>query len=195
MINPWNERYAQKDYVYGKEPNVFFKEKLAALKPGNLLLPAEGEGRNAVYAARIGWQVTAFDSSIEAQKKALRLAKEFQISINYLEESYDTIAFEENSFELIALIYAHHPKRQEAHQKLLSYLKPGGLVILEGFSKKQIENNSGGPKSLDLLFSKEELASDFASLSEISIWEEELNREEGEFHLGKASVIRLIGKK
>ena len=78
---------------------------------------------------------------------------------------------------------------------MLKFLKPGGIVILEGFSKEQIKNNTAGPKDINMLYSIRELKEDFSQFSELDVWEEEIMLDEGEFHSGKSSVIRLIGKK
>lgn len=197
MKNFWDERYSKKEYIYGTEPNSFFKKELAKLDIGKLLLPAEGEGRNAVYAATHGWDVIAFDSSFEARRKALALAEKFKVIINYTISDFDNFSIEANSVDCIALIYAHVPKqlRKNYHEKLVDFLKPGGTLILEGFSKKQLNNDSGGPKNIELLFSKEELSNDFSSLSDQKIVEETTNLKEGKYHNGIASVIRLVGKK
>jgi SAM-dependent methyltransferase len=195
MIEMWNKRYAQSDYVYGKEPNQFFKEHLAFLKTGKALFPAEGEGRNAVYASKMGWEVVAFDNSIEAKKKALLLAEEYQIKIKYLENAIEDFDSEHDSFDLIVLIYVHMQNRMQNHRHLLKFLKPGGTILLEGFSKNQINNTTGGPKNLDMLFSKEELDKDFTELSKINIWEGDIFIDEGVHHTGESSVIRLIGTK
>lgn len=195
MTEFWNNRYAGEEYVYGEEPNAFFKEQILQLQPGRILLPAEGEGRNAVYATKIGWEVFAFDSSSEGIKKAEKLALKNNVKINYEIASYEEAMFEENSFDLIALIYAHSPSRQLNHHKFMKFLKPDGIILLEGFSKNQINNNSGGPQNIDMLFSEEELQNDFAQLSEKKIWEENIHLNEGKYHEGIASVIRIIGKK
>lgn len=79
----WNEMYGTEEFRYGTTPNEFFKEKLDKMKPGSVLLPAEGEGRNAVYAATQGWDVTAFDISAQGKEKAVQLAKQHNVSINY----------------------------------------------------------------------------------------------------------------
>ena len=197
MTEFWNERYATEEYAYGTEPNRFFETELEKPAPGKILFPAEGEGRNAVFAAKLGWQVTAFDPSIEGKRKAEKLAVENGISIDYQIDNYENVSFPANHFDCIVLIFAHmHPlKRNEYHQKLMSSLKPGGVLILEGFSKKQIVNNSGGPRDIDMLFSKEELKSDFASFSELTISETEVILNEGPFHQGIAAVIRVLGVK
>lgn len=193
----WNERYASKQFAYGIEPNQFFKEKIKLLKPGKVLFPAEGEGRNAVFAASLGFEVTAFDPSIEGKKKARQLAAQHQVTIEYRIESYEGVVFDENSFDVLVLIFAHMPAvlRKKYHQKLISFLKPGGTLILQGFSKKQIENNTGGPKDVSMLFSQEELRSDFGSLSQINMETKEVTLNEGPYHHGMASVIQLTGKK
>lgn len=194
MSDFWNVRYATDEYVYGTEPNSFFRENLLKLTPGKILLPAEGEGRNAVFAAKQGWQVTAFDNSIEGQRKALQLADKEGVSISYLIDSYDSANFPFEYFDCIPLIYTHmpHDKRTVYHQKLASFLKPGGSLILEGFSKNQLQFNSGGPKDYGMLFSVEELKSDFSEFNIIKAEETEIELKEGVFHDGKASVIRLF---
>jgi len=102
----WNERFAQKIYTYGKAPNVFFANQINKLQKGTLLLPAEGEGRNAVYAAIKGWNVTAFDYSEEGRKKALSLSREYDVEIDYQIQHADEFSDSEK-YDAIALIYAH----------------------------------------------------------------------------------------
>jgi len=191
----WNKRYAQTDFVYGTEPNEFFKQQLLKLTPGKILLPAEGEGRNAVWAAKTGWIVYAFDSSIEAKKKAEKWAKYNNVQINYQLSTYEEAKYPNDFFDAIAFIYAHSTTRSANHKKMLQFLKPNGTIILEGFSKKQINNSSGGPRNIDMLFSEEELHSDFTACQDIKTWEEDIELYEGIHHSGKASVIRLIGQK
>lgn len=193
--NKWDERYAQKEYVYGKKPNEFFKQELAKHKPGKILLPAEGEGRNAVYAAKLGWEVYAFDSSSEAIKKAQQLTSENNVEIHYTLSSFEEVDYPDDFFDLIGLFYAHTLSRADNHKKLIRFLKPKGAIILEGFSKEQIHYNSGGPRKIEMLFSEEELQSDFADLTELITEKMEIQLNEGKQHNGKASVIRLIGLK
>ena len=193
----WNERFATEEYVYGTEPNLFYREQLEKLNPGKILFPAEGEGRNAVYAAMQDWKVTAFDPSTVAKTKAENLARQKNVEIYYRITDYENVSFSKESFDCLVLIFAHmHPlKRKEYHKKLASFLKPGGTLILEGFSKKQIKNNTGGPRNVEMLFSEEELRNDFNFFSELSISETDVTLDEGAFHKGKASVIRVTGKK
>lgn len=192
----WNERYAQNETVYGQIPNTYFKLKIDALQPSKILLPAEGEGRNAVYAASIGWQVDAFDYSGNAQKKAMQLANKMGVQINY--EMLEINAFNSlQQYEAIGLIYVHLSEKERFafHRKMVDALLPGGVLILEAFSKAQIKNTSGGPKSLEELYAVEELKADFANLNILEIKEEVCTLDEGPFHKGQANVIRLFAKK
>ncbi len=197
MSEFWNERYATPEYTYGIEPNIFYRDNLKSIPPGKILFPAEGEGRNAVYAAKLGWDVTAFDVSTEGKKKAEMLAESVNVNIGYIISDFDNVSFPLNHFDCIVLVFAHmNPvKRQEYHRKLISFLKPGGILILEGFSKKQINNKSGGPRDISMLFSEDELRSDFGLVSELTITETDYIINEGPFHQGIASVIRVKGIK
>ena len=143
----WDKRYSNENFVYGIHPNKFFKEELLKLDIGRVLLPAEGEGRNAVFAASQLWEVVAFDLSNEGRLKALNLAKENKVKIDYEVACFENFKAEKESFDCIALIYAHVPeaKRQEYHRIISEYLKPGGVLILEGFSKEHLGRESGGP--------------------------------------------------
>lgn len=198
----WDERYNDSAYAYGKIPNVFFKECLEKLDIGSLLMPADGEGRNGVFASQLGWDVTSFDLSEEGKLKALKLAKEKQVALHYVVGDLEQLEFEKESFDAIGLIYAHVAahKKSSFHRKLNDYLKPGGILIFEAFSKKHLEYTRldpkvGGPKDLDLLFSIAEIKADFEGY-EISILEEkEILLQEGKYHIGKGAVIRFVGRK
>jgi 2-polyprenyl-3-methyl-5-hydroxy-6-metoxy-1,4-benzoquinol methylase len=195
MKNFWNERYAQPGYTYGKQPNVFFKDEIDKLPAGSLMLPAEGEGRNAVYSAVRGWNVTAFDYSEEGKTKALKLALENNTSIEYLIADYQTVEFPENHFDALALIYAHSPEWETVYPRLLKFLKPGGALIVEIFSKKQIHNLSGGPKVLEMLLDAAELKSILSGFAKVNVWEETIELNESQYHQGKADVTRCIAVK
>lgn len=194
----WDERYAENEMVYGYNPNRFLAEQLDDLTKGKILLPAEGEGRNAVYAAKLGWQVHAFDFSEVAQQKALAFAKLNHVEVNY--EVVDLTQFNapEKSFDAIALIYVHLKPdlRNSFHQKIARWLKPGGKLILEAFNPNQINNQSGGPKEQDMLYSRIMLKTDFAESMKIDYCGNvTLLLDEGSFHSGKADVVRLIATK
>ena len=189
----WNERYRKAEYVYGKSPNIYFIQQLQQLKPGKLLLPCEGEGRNAVAAAALGWDVTAYDQSEEGKRKALLLAQEHGVSIKYLVGQWQELEFNDD-FDAIGLIYAHIPfsERERFHRSVSRSLKRGGYLILEGFHAKQLGNSSGGPQQVEMLFTEEMLRSDFDQLTIDSINDLEIDLDEGPYHKGKAHVIRLL---
>ena len=198
----WNERYGQTAYAYGEKPNVFFSEQLAQIPVGKALFPAEGEGRNAVYAAKLGWDVTAFDMSDQGKMKAEQLAEKNGVSIDYQVSSAESFHAEPESFDLLALIYAHFPgnSRVENHKRLAQLVKPGGMIILEGFSKENLklatENTGiGGPKDINMLFSVEEIKADFSDFEVILAEEQQIQLKEGLYHNGTGSVIRFVGKK
>lgn len=198
MYDFWQQRYSEKDSAYGDEPNVFFKQYIDSREPGRLLLPAEGEGRNAVYAAEKGWQVDAYDFSQQAIANAKRFAAERGVSINYIHAGHDTVALNEQEYDTVALIYAHvaNDARQAFHRKLLRYLKPGGEFVLEAFTKEQINNTSGGPRDVSMLYHMKDVRSDFEDNCDIPYMEEmEMLLDEGKYHVGHADIIRMIAKK
>ncbi|MGY0036757.1 class I SAM-dependent methyltransferase [Pedobacter sp. NJ-S-72] len=165
-------------------------------------MPADGEGRNGVYAAQIGWKVTSFDLSIQGQSKALQLAKENDVTLKYIVGDLEQLHFERGVFHAIGLVYAHFSTADKSlfHRKLDEYLRPGGLIILEAFSKKHIQFNEvnpkvGGPGDIDMLYSKSEILADFENYEILLLVEEEILLDEGKYHIGKGSVIRFIGRK
>jgi len=194
----WNNMYSSNDYIYGREPNVYYAENLKKLTPGKVLFPGEGEGRNAVYASQLGWDVSAFDSSEKGREKALQLAKTKGVHIYYQVVDADDVVFPEGQFDCIVLIFVHLPteKRQDFHRKMISYLKPGGHIIFEGFSKKQINHPSGGPKNIDMLFDETELTNDFSPLvNDLNLQFLQTDLDEGAYHRGRAEVVRFTATK
>lgn len=197
MSLSWDDRYSSETYIYGKEPNVFFSACLQHEQPGKLLLPGEGEGRNAVHASRLGWQVDAFDQSRVGRHKAMALASEFGVGFKYTVCSLDAFDFPRDHYDLAALLFFHADtsSRRYLHGKVIQALKPGGRLILEAFHKEQIHKNSGGPKSVELLFDETMLAEDFNSLNTDILEKGEITLDEGSFHQGPAKIIRYTGTK
>jgi SAM-dependent methyltransferase len=197
MTNFWNERYGDQEYIYGKTPNVFFAEQLQTLKPGTILLPCEGEGRNAVFAALKGWEVRAFDTSEAGKIKAEKLAAENNVDIDYLIDDAETVQYPPNSFDAIAFIYAHFPPsiRKKIHQKAITWMKPRGKIILEIFNPKQLQNTSGGPKDLSMLYTEEMLRDDFEGLAIDVLETKTIVLNEGKHHQGKADIIQFVATK
>lgn len=198
----WDDRYRNDEFAYGMEPNNYLKEQLTKLSPGTILFPAEGEGRNAVYAAGMGWTVSAFDISHEGKSKALKLAEKNNVTIDYKVGELETLNYKTGQFDAIALIYAHFPANIKSwyHKALDKYLKKGGTIIFEAFSKKHIEyvtanEKVGGPKDIDSLFSTDEIRADFPGYEIIELAEKEIELSEGLYHNGIGSVIRFTGRK
>lgn len=202
QLKMWDERFGKQEYVYGIDPNYYLKEQLKKLNPGNILFPAEGEGRNAVYAAKLGWEVSAFDLSTEGRKKALNLADKNGVTIEYQIGELPELNYSKEQFDVIALIFAHFNAdiRSEYHKLLNNYLRKGGLLIIEAFSKKHLEYRTknpgvGGPRDLETLCSIEEFKLDFDNYEIIEVVEKEIELNEGLYHVGKGSVIRFMGRK
>jgi hypothetical protein len=196
-IRMWDERYRTDTYAYGKDPNLFFSTQLEMIVPGRLLLPGEGEGRNAVYAASRGWSVDAFDQSAFGKIKALALAGELGVEIRYRVCAMEDFPFGQDQYDAVGLIFFHLDPARRAllHRKACESLKPGGSLILEAFHKEQLNRNSGGPQSPELLFDEGALASDFESLEIRLLEKNEIMLDEGSFHRGEAAVVRFLGIK
>ena len=192
----WDSRYAENNVVYGREPNRFFKSFIDSHKPGTLLLPAEGEGRNAVYAATKGWEVDAFDFSEEAYKKARSWSAEKNVHINYRVEDIEEFTAS-TKYDAVGLIYVHLPKglRQSIHKQIHNSIRSGGFLVLEAFAKEQLEYSSGGPKDDSLLYDAPTICQDFPFFHTLFCGQREIDLDEGKFHKGKAAVLQLIGQK
>jgi len=200
--NRWNDRYSKGEFAYGVQPNNYLKEQIEKVPVGTILFPAEGEGRNAVFAAKLGWTVSAFDISVEGKNKAVRLAEGNNVTLDYQVGELQTLNYKTGQFDAIALIYAHFPAdiKSQYHRTLDKYLRKNGIVIFEAFSKRHIDyiaknEKVGGPKDIAMLFSVEELKSDFVNYEIIELVEKEIELSEGLFHNGKGSVIRFVGRK
>lgn len=203
MKTMWDVRFSEEGYAYGKEPNEFLKSVIEGYElTGSMLFPAEGEGRNAVYAASQGLDVTAFDISEEGRKKAMKLAAEKNVSIDYEIGNLSDLELSKKKFDSAALIFAHFPVEILTlyHNKIADLIKPGGILILEGFSKShlplRLDNPAvGGPGNIDMLFSLESIQSDFSNFEVLMHGEVQVELSEGKYHNGTANVIRFIGRK
>jgi 2-polyprenyl-3-methyl-5-hydroxy-6-metoxy-1,4-benzoquinol methylase len=187
MKEKWDDRYSSTEFAYGEQPNNYLKEQLIKIPAGTILFPAEGEGRNAVYAATLGWKAYAFDISVEGKKKAMQLANKNNVDINYEVAEFQSLKYQLHQFDAMALIYAHFPADVKSgyHKTLTTYLRPGGVVIFEAFSKKH----------LDYVTKNEEIQSDFENFEIIELTEQEVQLNEGLYHIGNGSVLRFVGRK
>lgn len=197
----WDERYGAEPFAYGTEPNAYFAEKLATLPAGRLLLPAEGEGRNAAFGLRHGWRVDAFDLSSEARRKALTLCAGYEDALAYRVGDALAMDFAEHSVDALAFVYAHFPSavRAELYPKLLRAVRPGGHVIVEVFGQRQLtyqpHQRSGGPRDADQLFTVDDLRQLFDGCDVLELLEGEVQLREGVYHQGQGWVCRFFGVK
>ncbi len=199
IMNPesWDERFSRVEFIYGVEPNEYFRSNLKQLTAGKLLLPGEGEGRNAVFAVLAGWEVDAFDSSSAARAKANQLAQKNNVTLNYQIAEHHSLPLSENFYDAAALIYIHltGDKLIDLVNKIFIMLKPGGIFIMEGFSKNQLRHTSGGRKELSILYSLEDIIAACIDFDFQHLVEEETELSEGKYHSGTASVVRFTGIK
>jgi len=198
-MNFWDQRFAEPGFKYGTEPNAFVQQQAVRLKPGSrLLLPGDGEGRNGVWLAQQGHQVTSVDLSVVGLKKAADLA--MQRGVRLVTQQVDLAHWspDPDSFDAVLLVFTHLPAsiRRNAHRRLAQGLKPGGRLMIEAFHPEQMRYNSGGPRDVTLLYSDEQLSDDFDGvLVPEHIWHGEVTLSEGPGHQGVASVTRWIGQK
>ena len=193
----WDERYSEPGFAYGTAPNEFLVSVVGRIPKGKILSLAEGEGRNAVYLASLGYEVTGVDGSEVGLRKALELAKERGVAITTIHADLSTFEIEPEKWDGIIASYCHVPSaiRIPLHQNAVRGLKPGGVFVLEAFSKDQLAYGTGGPQSLDMLMSLDELKQELAGLEFIHAIQIERDVREGSRHTGLASVIQIIGIK
>ncbi|VAX24917.1 hypothetical protein MNBD_IGNAVI01-2180 [hydrothermal vent metagenome] len=193
----WDERYSQKDLVYGKEANKYFKEKLDKLKPGKLFMPGDGEGRNSIYAAKNNWKVTSVDYSSVAVEKAKHYAEHENVQADFINADLTNYDYPKNYYDAVGIIFFHlqSPEKEIVHANIADSIKTGGAVILEVFSNDQLKYDSGGPRNKNALYSIEEIAEYYKKFDHIELIEKEIQLKESMHHSGPASVIRLFGIK
>lgn len=198
-MNFWDQRFSEPGFKYGTEPNAFVREQAALLPPGSrLLLPGDGEGRNGVWLAQQGHQVTSVDMSAVGLQKAAALAAQRGVSLSTELVDLAHWAPEPDQFDAVLLVFTHLPGRirREAHRRLARGLKPGGRLIIEAFHPEQMRLSSGGPRDVDMLYTPEQLSDDLAGLlAPLQVWQGEITLSEGPGHQGLAVVTRWVGQK
>lgn len=192
----WNERYATNEFAYGTEPNSFLAQN-AKLLTSPVLSLAEGEGRNAVFLASLGLEVLGIDASDVGLAKAQRLAASRGLTIRTEVADLATYKPPENFYGSVISISAHLPSevRNRLYPLIERSLKPGGIILLESYSKSQISRDTGGPRDIDMLVDLADLEQQFPNCE--PILRQEIEREiiEGKFHTGLASVVQFIARK
>ncbi|PHQ32260.1 class I SAM-dependent methyltransferase [Rhodopirellula bahusiensis] len=197
MAQPdWDERYSRSDFAYGTQANAFLEQN-ANLLSGSILSIAEGEGRNAVFLATLGHRVHAVDGSSIGLAKANELAQRNNVSITTEVANLEDYQPPESTFDAVVSIYAHlsSSTRLNLYPLLVEALKPGGICILEAYSEKQRDRDTGGPRDLDQLMTCSKIEREFEGLETVLLKEVDRDVREGKYHTGMASVVQYIGKK
>ncbi|MFJ7726269.1 SAM-dependent methyltransferase [Neobacillus sp. NPDC097160] len=197
-MNQWNERFQAEKYVYGTEPNVFLSEMQKKLQlTGGVLAIAEGEGRNAVFLAEQGMNVTTWDYAESGLKKTKRLADERGVTVKTKLVDLNEAEWEKDQWDEIVCIFGHFSTqlRKKTLHGVKEAVKPGGYFVTEVYSHNQIPYKSGGPKDLDFLYAPEEVIQTFHNWRIVHFFMGEVIRNEGELHNGLAHVIQFVGQK
>jgi cyclopropane fatty-acyl-phospholipid synthase-like methyltransferase len=198
-LDRWNQRFSAPDYVFGTAPNAFLAANAARLKAGQrALCVADGEGRNSVWLAEQGLDVTAFDFSPIGLDKARRLAATRGVSVQYELASVYDWSWPVAVFDVVAAIFvqfADPPMRTFMFERMARALKPGSLLLVEGYTPKQLQYGTGGPKQVDQLYSERLLRESFRGFDVLELREYEAELDEGSRHRGMSAVIDLVARK
>lgn len=194
----WDERFTGESFLFGTEPNRWLAAQAPRIAPGGRVLSlGEGEGRNAVWLAAQGFRVEAVDGSAVGLEKARQLAASRGVSIGT--SVMDLAAFRPGPepFDAVVLVFLHLPPglREAVHRAAEGSLRPGGVVIVEGFTPAQLAFTSGGPKQPDMLYTAELLRGDLPGISWDVLEESRVELDEGPGHQGPAAVVRGAGRR
>ena len=198
-LERWESRYAGADYAFGKEPNYFLASCKGLLpKSGRVLVVADGEGRNGVWLAEQGLDVLSIDFSPTALRKARALAAEHHVTVTFQQADVHTWDYPEASFDVVVEIFTQFsspPERAMKWAGMRRTLKPGGLLIIQGYTPKQLTFGTGGPKQVENLYTRAMLERAFCDFRNMKIIEEEREMYEGTSHAGMSAVINLTAIK
>lgn len=195
----WQERFAAPGYLFGTEPNDFLKRHGHLLRKGEKALAiADGEGRNGVFLAEQGLDVRSVDFSPLAQEKARKLAAERGVTLKVEQADILNWDWPAEAFDVVAAIFFQFvgPEgRAKIFAGIKKTLKPGGLLLLEGYGPKQLEYKTGGPPHLENLYTRDLLEKAFADFSSIEVREYDAVINEGPGHGGMSALVDLVGRK
>jgi len=194
----WDERYAADELVYGSAPNDFLAQQAHRFhKAGRALDVGAGEGRNALFLASLGLDVLAVDQSAVGMQKAQRLARERGLSLRTQAADLNDFQAEPNFFDVISSIFVHLPAalRAKVHKNVITWLKPGGVFVLEAYAPDQLHRDTGGPKDPLLLAPLQTLLAELFGLTIEHQAALVRNVGEGRYHSGEASVVQVVGRK
>ena len=193
----WDSRYAEADWAYGCEPNDFLRDQAPQLQAGEALCLAEGQGRNGVYLAGLGHRVTAQDLSPVGLERAQQLAQERGVAIDCLCCDLSELQLEAESTDLVVAIWMHLPPdlRARVHGQAMRALRPGGHLILEAYTPRQLRFGTGGPPTAELLIEPNQVRDEWQGLDWLVLREQERWIEEGPYHRGQSAVVQAFGRK
>lgn len=195
----WDERYDQPGYLFGTDPSQFLIARKDWLIPGHTALAvADGEGRNSVYMARQGLDVTAMDNSSVGLEKARRLATEHAVDVDYQLTELENWQWTPEHFDLVAAIFIQFASpdfRQRIFDGMIRTLKPGGVLLLHGYRPEQIEYGTGGPPIRENLYTEALLTEAFQSMDIVKLESYDLEIKEGDGHAGMSALIDLVARK
>jgi SAM-dependent methyltransferase len=195
----WESRFAVPEYAFGKDPNYFLASCKAMLpRSGRALAIADGEGRNGVWLAEQGLDVLSIDFSPSGQRKARALAAEHHVNVTFEQADVHTWSYPESTYDVVVEIFTQFSSPSERAMKwagMRRTLKPGGLLIVQGYTPKQLSYGTGGPKQLENLYTRAMLESAFRDFLDVKIVEEEREIHEGTSHGGMSAVISLTARK
>ncbi len=195
-LERWESRFAPESYLFGTAPNAFLAAQKARLpKSGRALSVADGEGRNGVWLAEQGLDVVSMDFSPTAQTKARALAASRGVTITTQQVDLSTWTWPAETFDVIVVIFAQPLDREMLFAGVRRALKPGGLLLLEGYPPKQLQYRTGGPSDIERLYTREHLEAGFAGFTHVQIDEYDAEIYEGEGHGGMAALIDLVATK
>lgn len=195
----WENRYRVPGYAFGTEPNYFLASCKALLpRSGKALAVADGEGRNGIWLAEQGLDVLSIDFSPTAQEKARALAKQRGVSLTIAPADVHAWDYPDAAFDVVVEIFTQFSSPAERAKKwagMRKALKPGGLLIIQGYTPKQLQYGTGGPKQVENLYTRATLEAAFGDLRDVTIVEEELEIHEGTSHGGMSAVINLTARR
>lgn len=195
----WDERYSQDGYIFGTAPNAFLKREGARLKPGGAVLAvADGEGRNGVWLAEQGMKVHAVDASPVALDKARKLAADRGVALDFEHADLTAWSWPEGRYDAVVAIFiqfASPPVRAAMFEGMKRALKPGGLLLLEGYRPEQLEYKTGGPSQVENLYDEALLRAAFSEMEIVDLKAYDAEIEEGPGHKGMSALIDLVARK
>ena len=193
----WDQRYSGQAYAYGTEPNAFLVAMAPRLPTGRVLCLGEGEGRNAVWLAGQGYDVTAVDASGVGLEKARRLAAERGATITTVHSDLAEYDIEPGNWDGIVSVFCHLPPqpRADVHRMCVAGLCSGGVMLLEAYTPGQLVHGTGGPPTVELMMDSEILRKEFAGLEFLDLQECEREIHEGAFHNGLGAVVQMVVRK